>query len=73
MGSLCDNYVVDNNERYELLDEDPKTLLELGCELLNQMERLNTNLENIKSRQDSIDDTLVEILRRLNRGISVYE
>ena len=73
MGSLCDNYVGDNNERYELLDEDPKTLLELGCELLNQMERLNTNLENIKSRQDSIDDTLVEILRRLNRGISVYE
>lgn len=73
MGSLCDNYVVDNNERYELLDEDPKTLLELGCELLNQMERLNTNLENIKSRQDSIDDTLVQILRKLNQGIDIYE
>lgn len=73
MGSLCDNYAVDNNERYELLDEDPKTLLELGCELLNQMERLNTNLENIKSRQDSIDDTLVQILRKLNQGIDIHE
>ena len=72
MGSLCDNYV-SSGERYELLDEDPSTFNEIGCELLNQLERLNANLENIKSRQDSIDDTLVEILRRLNRGISVYE
>ena len=72
MGSLCDNYV-SNSERYELLDENPSTLNEIGCELLNQLEKLNENLENIKSRQDSIDDTLVEILRRLNRGISVYE
>ena len=72
MGSLCDNYVP-SDKRYELLDEDPSTFNEIGCELLNQLERLNENLENIKSRQDSIDDTLVEILRRLNRGISVYE
>lgn len=72
MGSLCDNYIP-SDERYELLGENPSTLNEIGCELLNQLQRLNENLENIKSRQDSIDDTLVEILRRLNRGISVYE
>ena len=72
MGSLCDNYV-SSGERYELLDESPSTLNEIGCELLNQLERLNENLENIKSRQDSIDDTLVQILRKLNQGIDIYE
>lgn len=72
MGSLCDNYV-SSGERYELLDEAPSTLNEIGCELLNQLEKLNENLQNIKSRQDSIDDTLVQILRKLNQGIDIYE
>ena len=60
-----------NNERYEVAGFEPEPLEEIGVELLNQMERLNTNLENLVSRQDSVDDTLVHILRRLNEGVTV--